>query len=152
MWNNYATHENKTLLINSNTHAAISSYTDWFFQKVLDIEYVEILVLLKVLYSFRQKQLLYDLGLDAMVSNGSPLWLTYRNRTRGMWLPVEMSSWSFPPLPLSRDWNSTFIPANERMWCAPADGPEIHWLLSVWPIISWNPQTASCYSADWSPS
>lgn len=44
-----------------------------FFQKVLDIKYVEILVLLKVLYSFHQKQLLYDLGLEAMVSNGSPL-------------------------------------------------------------------------------
>lgn len=83
------------MLINSNTHAAMSSYTDWFVQKVLDIKYVEILVLLKVLYSFCQKQLLYDLGLDAMVP---PLWLAYRyrNRTRGMWLPVEMSSWSFP--------------------------------------------------------
>lgn len=44
-----------------------------FFLKVLDIEYVELLVLLKVLYSFHQKQMLYDLGLFAMVSNSSPL-------------------------------------------------------------------------------
>lgn len=42
-------------------------------KKVLDIEYVEILVLLKVLYSFHQKQLLYDLCLVALVSNSSPL-------------------------------------------------------------------------------